>query len=69
MKRFMRAIKGLFRRDDGAAGVEYGVLVALIIALCVAIIASIGLYVQGGFQAVNDELEAQGVTPGTGTGG
>ena len=43
-------------REDGQAAVEYGVLVALIIAICVTVITTLGTDVQGAFQDVVDAL-------------
>jgi pilus assembly protein Flp/PilA len=47
---------GLWDREEGQAAVEYGVLVALIIAVCVAIIGTLGGQVQTAFQTVSDAL-------------
>jgi pilus assembly protein Flp/PilA len=43
-------------REDGQAAVEYGVLIALIIAVCIAVIATLGTTLNGKFQAVVDKL-------------
>ena len=40
------------RGDEGQAAVEYGVLVALIIAVCVAVIGILGGDVSDAFQSV-----------------
>lgn len=45
------------RNDEGATGVEYGLLVALIAAVIVAVVYAIGQSVLGGFEAVNTELD------------
>jgi len=59
----------LVREEEGATAVEYGVLVALIIAICVVVIWQLGLRVKGGFETVNQTLQNGGVNPGTpGTG-
>ena len=39
-------------RQEGQAAVEYGVLIALIIAVCVAVIATLGTTIQAKFQQV-----------------
>jgi pilus assembly protein Flp/PilA len=44
------------RNERGASGVEYGLLVALIAAVIVGIVASIGDEIAQGFQDVLDEL-------------
>ena len=51
----MRA-RGLWDREEGQAAVEYGVLVALIIAICVVVITTLGKDVSGAFQSVVDAL-------------
>jgi Flp pilus assembly pilin Flp len=51
----MRA-RGLWNREEGQAAVEYGVLVALIIAVCVAVIGLLGTAVRDAFQSVVDAL-------------
>ena len=43
---------GLWDREEGQAAVEYGVLVALIIAICVAVITTLGTDVSTAFQTV-----------------
>ena len=52
MKKLLKFLKD----EEGAAGVEYGVLVALIIAICIVAIKSIGTKVQTGFNTVNNAL-------------
>jgi pilus assembly protein Flp/PilA len=39
-------------REEGQAAVEYGVLIALIIAVCVAVITTLGGDVKAAFQSV-----------------
>ncbi len=43
-------------RERGATAVEYGLIVALIAAVIVAIVASVGGEVKEGFETVNAEL-------------
>jgi len=43
-------------RERGATAVEYGLIVALIAAVIVAIVASVGGEVKEGFETVNNEL-------------
>lgn len=61
MTRLMELTKKFIADEEGATAVEYGVLVALIIAACVAIIAVLGGQIQSGFQNVSDALTAGGV--------
>ncbi len=44
------------RNERGAAGVEYGLLVALIAAVIVATVATLGTQVENGFQTVVNNL-------------
>ena len=46
----------LIKNEDGAALVEYGMLVALIAAICVVAIKSIGQKVSTGFSNVDKNL-------------
>jgi pilus assembly protein Flp/PilA len=54
-ERLIMAILGRafeLRREEGQAAVEYGVLVALIIAVCVVVIGILGGDVSDAFQSV-----------------
>ena len=51
------------QKEKGATAVEYGIMVALIAAVIVAIVATLGGQVAEGFQRVVDALTAGGVTP------
>ncbi|MES2104116.1 MAG: Flp family type IVb pilin [Pseudomonadota bacterium] len=48
----MNAIKKFFREEDGAAAVEYGLLVALIAAIIVAVVKVLGTTILAAFQKV-----------------
>ena len=48
----MRAL----RNEDGATAVEYGLMVALIAAIIVAVVALLGEQIQAAFQTVVDAL-------------
>ena len=49
----MQSIVGRFlSQERGATGVEYGLLVALIAAVIVTVVSSLGTQVQAGFQKV-----------------
>ena len=52
----MNEIAQFWRDDDGAAAVEYGLLVALIAAVIVAVVATLGTRVKDGFTAVCNAL-------------
>ena len=68
MKEIRMFLQRLVQDEEGATAVEYGVLVALIIAAVVAIIAILGEQINDAFKAVSDELST--VAPsGGGEGG
>jgi len=48
----MERIKRFFRDEEGAALVEYGLLVGLIAAVCVLVITTLGTTIQAKFQAI-----------------
>jgi Flp pilus assembly pilin Flp len=50
--RLMAILMRVWDREEGQAAVEYGVLVALIIAVSVAIIKTLGTDVSSAFQSV-----------------
>ena len=45
-----------FEREEGATAVEYGLLVALIAAIIVGVVATLGTEIQAAFQTVVDAL-------------
>jgi pilus assembly protein Flp/PilA len=51
-------IQKFFREEDGATAVEYGLLVALIAAVIVGVVVTLGTQVQSGFQKVSDAMPA-----------
>ena len=57
----MNAIMQFLKEEDGAAAVEYGLLVALIAAVIVSVVATLGTRVKAGFTTVCNAL-----TGGTG---
>jgi pilus assembly protein Flp/PilA len=53
----MHKLINRFRRDDeGAALVEYGMLVGLIAVICVAVVTGLGKEVSGAFAAISTAL-------------
>jgi len=55
-----RIIKSFLRDDRGLETVEYAIITGIIVAGTIALIVTIGDWVNGAFQAVADELPAQG---------
>lgn len=58
MKKIQTFLHGLYRDEEGATAVEYGVLVALIIAACVVIIATLGGQINNAFARVSAKINA-----------
>lgn len=54
-------MKKFLLNEEGAAGVEYGILVAAISAVIIVIAMSVGDYVGGAFQVVETGLADAGV--------
>ncbi|PLY02954.1 MAG: Flp family type IVb pilin [Desulfuromonas sp.] len=48
------------RDEEGATAVEYGVLVALIIAVCIVVISVIGNKIDAAFDKVDAQLPTAG---------
>lgn len=46
----------LFKDEEGATMVEYALMVALIAAICVGIVATLGGQAQTAFQTVSDAM-------------
>jgi Flp pilus assembly pilin Flp len=49
-------VRGFFSETEGAALIEYGLLVLLLAALCIVILQSIGSKVSNGFNSANSAL-------------
>ena len=52
---YVRA-QSLFVKDEGATAVEYGIMVALIAAIIVLVVTTLGTQIQAAFQTVVDAL-------------
>jgi pilus assembly protein Flp/PilA len=65
MLKYIREVAQRRREDEGAAAVEYGLLVAAIAAVVVLVIFALGTYVKGAFQDTCNEL-AKAPTSGEG---
>jgi pilus assembly protein Flp/PilA len=53
--------------DEGASAVEYGLLVAAIAAVIVAVVFALGSYIRGAFQTTCDNVANSGVQPANST--
>ena len=52
----MKNVLAMLRNDDGATMVEYGIMVALIAAVCIVLISTLGGKVSGAFSTVNTNI-------------
>lgn len=67
MREFIHKYLGRRVTDEtGASAVEYGLLVAGIAALIVAVVFVLGGFIDGAFQATCEEIEGGGVVSTTG---
>jgi len=48
----LTTFKKMLRNDDGATMVEYGIMVALIAAVCITVITTLGTQVKAAFQTI-----------------
>ena len=53
MKKLAGSFRSFLTDEDGATMVEYGMMVALIAAVCIGIVTTLGTSIQGVFSAVN----------------
>ena len=56
MKRLARAVRNFAAADDGAALVEYAILIALIAVICLIVVATVGNKVSEKFSEVAAKL-------------
>ncbi|MEY3721176.1 MAG: Flp/Fap pilin component [Pseudomonadota bacterium] len=56
MKFLVEKVSDFLADEQGATAVEYGIFVALIAAVIVALVSSVGLKVKAAFQTVLDAL-------------
>jgi pilus assembly protein Flp/PilA len=58
---WIAGLRDRFSQDEGATAVEYGLIVALIAAIIITVVATLGTEIQDAFQTVVDNLT--GATP------
>ena len=56
MRKMFTAVKKLFTRDEGATMIEYGLMLALIAAVCLAAVTLLGTNAQALFNQVAGTL-------------
>jgi pilus assembly protein Flp/PilA len=52
----MKIIKKLFKNEDGATAIEYGLIAALIAVAAIAAMSSLGTQLQGTFNKAGSQL-------------
>ena len=52
----LRSLRGRMAEERGATAVEYGMIVALIAAVIVTVVATLGTQIQAAFQKIVDNL-------------
>ena len=56
MRSLTKSLVSFLKKEDGPTAVEYAVMLALIIVVCIAIITSVGQSASGTFETVNGAL-------------
>jgi pilus assembly protein Flp/PilA len=56
MRKFAQSVVNFMKREDGPTAVEYAVMLALIIVVCITAITAIGTNANKTFQNVADNL-------------
>jgi pilus assembly protein Flp/PilA len=60
MRQLCTFVKDFLRRDDGPTAVEYAVMLALIIVVCLAAITALGTGASNVFTNVKDNISSAG---------
>jgi pilus assembly protein Flp/PilA len=56
MKSVMNAVKRFIKNEDGPTAVEYAVMLALIIVLCIVVIRNVGTSASATFSSANSAI-------------
>lgn len=56
MSKLASQVRQFLQDEEGATAVEYGVMVALIIAVCIAVVKVVGEKVNNAFEKVNAQM-------------
>ena len=56
MNALLRSLAGFLRKEDGPTAVEYAVMLALIVVVCMAAITAVGNNARGTFNTVSSTL-------------
>lgn len=54
----LKRLKTFFQDEEGASVVEYGVLIALIVAACITVIVALGIKVEQAYNGFSQKYDA-----------
>jgi len=57
MKKILQSVNRFLKSEDGPTAVEYAVMLALIIVVCITAISSLGTSAKDKFQSVGDTIK------------
>ncbi|MGD9126178.1 MAG: Flp family type IVb pilin [Planctomycetia bacterium] len=60
--KLLKKVQHFLVSEDGPTAVEYAVMLALIIVVCLATIGALGEYANDTFQNVQDQLDSESVS-------
>ncbi len=58
MNTLVKRVRQFLTSEDGPTAVEYAVMLALILVVCIAVITSLGKSISGTFSTVNNSLSS-----------
>jgi pilus assembly protein Flp/PilA len=58
LKRIVQGVREFVKREDGPTAVEYAVMLALIIVVCITAISTLGSNASNTFSYVGNEIES-----------
>ncbi len=67
MKSFVKKVQRFLVSEDGPTAVEYAVMLALIVIVCLTAIQAIGTNSKASFQGIADNIEAANLEGGLGS--
>lgn len=62
MKNFVTKVQNFLKSEDGPTAVEYAIMLALIVIVCLTAIQSIGTNANSTFERIASEIEAGNVS-------
>jgi len=57
MSKFIKSVVNFVKAEDGPTAVEYAVMLALIIVVCIAAVTTLGTNASATFQSVSDTIK------------